>query len=81
MSRQQSRRDRAGKAKLLLDDDVFRQALRQVELTAYETLLRTPDDATRRMMIDRINVIRDVEAQLRAWIVDGHQAENPIDVP
>jgi hypothetical protein len=76
-------RHRAAEANRLLNDPLLVEALDAIELSSIERLLSMDalaDDADRqrRIMIDRVNVIRDIRSHLKVCIEIGlHEAHQP----
>lgn len=77
---------RAAEAKRLLDEPLLIAAFAELEKRAYEELLRVPawsplHDRKRRMLVDRINGIRELRGQLQSVITMGKQeARGPIGI-
>ena len=69
---------RSSEAARLLDEPLLKEALAQLEHTAYRALLAakaTPEgDDARRVAALRINLVHELRAQLHSVIVAGQQA-------
>lgn len=73
------KRYRASEADRLLKEPLLVEALDEIEKAAVELLLKTDgaepeDDRLRRMLIDRVNVIRDLRTKLDSMISQGKAA-------
>lgn len=67
---------RAAEARRLLDEPLFKEALSAIEQQAIEELLRVPfwSDRRRRMLADRVRVIRGIRDHLRTVIMAGEDS-------
>ena len=67
---------RAAEARRLLDEPLLNEALDKLEHDAIEEILRLPfwSDRKRRMMADRIRVIRSIRGHLRSIVLTGVDA-------
>lgn len=71
-------RFRAAEARRLLDEPLLNEALDALERAAIEELLAVKGywraDKRRRMLADRVNVVRELRARLKSVIAMGDQA-------
>ena len=74
------RKLKAEKARILLDDVVFRDAVAGVESAAIEKMITAKTDDERRECRDLVLAVRSVKAQLHSWQVDGQLLNKALKV-
>lgn len=62
---------RSEKARMLLEDATFKEAVAGVEKAAIEAMISAKTDDERRRAADFVIAIRSVSGQLRSWQMDG----------
>ena len=62
---------RSEKARMLLEDATFKEAVAGVEKAAIESMISAKTDDERRRAADFVIAVRSVSAQLRSWQMDG----------
>jgi len=67
---------RAAEARRLLDEPLLNEALDRIERDTLDEILRAPfwSDRKRRMLTDRVRVIRGIRAHLRSVILSGEES-------
>jgi len=74
---------RLSEARRLLDEPLLNEALDRIESSSIEEMLKLPmaADRERRLLVDRIRVIRGIRSHLSHVIVNGEEAlRRPIRV-
>lgn len=68
---------RAAEAQRLLDEPLLNEALNKLEQATIDEILRVPfwSDRRRRMLTDRVRVIRGIRDHLRSVILTGREGE------
>ena len=70
---------RAAEARRLLDEPLLNEALNGLEAQAIEEMLRVPfwNDRKRRLLTDRVRVIRGIRDHLQSAVVNGVTRARP----
>lgn len=68
---------RAAEARRLLDEPLLNEAISKLERDTLDEILRAPfwSDRKRRMLTDRVRVIRGIRDHLRSVILTGKEGE------
>lgn len=64
---------RSAEAQRLLDEPLLNEAIDKIEQKAVNEILKCHfwQDRKRRMLVDRVNVVRDIKQHLKAAILDA----------